>query len=107
MGHTQKALADKISKELGLPLQIGRRFLQRTLDLIADDIVYTGESKFRGLGTFSVFTYPPKETTHPITGEPIYIPKKKVAKFRSSVVIRRRLNPKRIKIKKAKKKSKR
>lgn len=105
MGHTQKALADKVSKELGLPLSIGRRFLQKVLKIIADDIVYTGESKFRGLGTFFVFTRPSQEVNHPTTGNPIYIPKKKVVEFRSSAVIRRRLNPKRIKLKKRKSKS--
>ena len=63
MGRTQKVIADTISKELELPQRVGRRFLQRVLDLVADDIVYTRRIELRGLGTFSVTIRPPVETT--------------------------------------------
>jgi integration host factor subunit beta len=95
MGHTQTSIADTVSKELELPLRVGRHFLQRVLDIICDDIVYTGEVRFRGLGSFSVKTRPPVDTTHPGTGEPIHIPKKKILHFRTSESLRKRLNPKR------------
>ena len=93
MGHTQKTIADKISKELGLPQRTGQKFLQRVIDIIADDIVFTGRSEIRGLGTFNVTEKPPVQTTHPATGNPITISQKKILHFRTSLQIRRRLNP--------------
>ena len=93
MGHTQKTIADKISKELGLPQRTGQKFLQRVIDIIADDIVFTGRSEIRGLGTFNVTEKPPVQTTHPETGNPITISQKKILHFRTSSQIRRRLNP--------------
>ena len=93
MGHTQKTIADKISKELGLPQRTGRKFLQRIIDIMADDIVFTGRSEIRGLGTFTVTEKPPVNTTHPATGNPITVPQKKILRYHSSIAIRRRLNP--------------
>lgn len=93
MGHTQKTIADIISKELKLPQRTGRKFLQRVIDIIADDIVFTGRSEIRGLGSFNVTEKPPVQTTHPETGNPITISQKKILHFRTSSQIRRRLNP--------------
>ncbi len=93
MGHTQKTMADKISEELGLPQRTGRKFLQRVIDIIADNIVFTGRSEIRGLGIFNVTEKPPVQTTHPETGNSVHIPEKKILHFRTSLQIRRRLNP--------------
>ena len=93
MGHTEKTIADTISKELGLPERTGRQFLQRVIDIISDDIVFTGRSELRGLGSFTVKTRAATNTTHPVTGKPVNIPEKKILYFRSSFAIRRRLNP--------------
>ncbi|MDQ7839232.1 MAG: HU family DNA-binding protein [Thermodesulfobacteriota bacterium] len=93
MGHTQNKLADLISKELGVPVRVTRKILQRFLDLIADDIVYTGEMKLRGFGSFYVTTRPAVHTTHPTTGAPVLIPRKKVLRLRTSSALRKRLNP--------------
>jgi DNA-binding protein HU-beta len=92
MGRTQTVLADTVSKELKVPLKFGRAFIDRFLNLVADDIVYTGEVKLRGLGTFHVTTRAPLSTTHPTTGKPVHIPRKKVVKLRTSLTIRKRLN---------------
>ena len=97
MGHTQKALADIVSKELKLQRDTGRQFLERVIDLIADDIVYTGRIELRGLGAFTVGVRPPVHTNHPATGNPVTVPSKKVVRFRTSSQIRSRLNPKRSK----------
>jgi nucleoid DNA-binding protein len=93
MGHTQNAIADLISEELELPFRQGRRFLQRVLAIIADDIVYTGKIMIRGLGAFYVTLRPPIHTTHPGTGAPVLIPQKKILRFRTSSSIKKRLNP--------------
>lgn len=94
MGRTQKVLADTISHELELPIRTGRRFLQRVLDLVADDLVYTGRSELRGLGTFAVHTRPGRLIHHPGTGQTIQVPPKKTVRFRTSKAVSRRLNPK-------------
>jgi nucleoid DNA-binding protein len=93
MGHTQNAISDIISEELEVPVRVTRKILQRFLDIIADDIVYSGELKIRGLGTFYVTLRPPIHTTHPGTGAPILIPRKRIMRFRASATIRKRLNP--------------
>jgi nucleoid DNA-binding protein len=93
MGHTQNMLADTISKELGLEKPIGRKFLQKVLETISDDIVYTGRMELNGIGTFMVIQRHSQTINHPETGQPINVPKKKILTFRSSTVIRRRLNP--------------
>jgi nucleoid DNA-binding protein len=93
MGHTQNAISDIISEELKVPVRITRKILQRFLDIIADDIVYTGKITIRGLGSFYVTLRPPIHTTHPGTGAPILIPQKKVMRFRASASIKKRLNP--------------
>lgn len=93
MGRTQQVIADTVSKELDLSQRVGRRFLQRVLDLVIDDIVYTGRIELRGLGVFVTVIRPGYTTIHPITGKPIHIPKKKIIRFRTSLSLRRRLNP--------------
>jgi len=93
MGHTQNALADKIAKELDLPRYKGRAFLDRILETIADDIVYTGRMELKGIGTFSVTGRPEQVINHPVTGQAIEVPKKKILRFRGSKAIRQRLNP--------------
>ena len=93
MGHTQNILADKIAKEMGLSKQTGRKFLQKVLKTVSDDIVYTGRMELNGIGTFSITERSGQTINHPETGQPINVPPKKILTFRSSSLIRRRLNP--------------
>jgi nucleoid DNA-binding protein len=92
MGRTQKVIADIIAKELELPQKTGRVFVQRVIDLISDDIVYTGRIELRGLGSFEVIKKPPQIIHHPSTGKPISIPAHKVVDYRASSVLKKRLN---------------
>lgn len=93
MGRTKKVIADTISKELDLPLVTGRKFLQRVLDLISDDIVYTGRIELREFGVFTTATVPAHTTTHPVTGAPVQVRERKRARFRESAKLKSRLNP--------------
>jgi len=93
MGRTKKVIADTISKELDLPLATGRQFLQRVLDLVSDDIVYTGRVELRDFGVFTTAVIPVHTTIHPSTGKPVKIPKRKLARFRASARLKKRLNP--------------
>ena len=94
MGKTKKVIADTISKELDLPLATGRQFLQRVLDLICDDIVYTGRIELRDFGVFTTAVIAAHTTTHPGTGKPVKIPRRKLVRFRASAKLKKRLNPK-------------
>lgn len=94
MGHTQNAIADIISQKHRIPVRTTRLVLQEFLDIAAEDIIFTGNLRLRGLGTFAVTTRPPVTVSHPQTGKPTYIPQKKVVQFRTSLAIKRRLNPK-------------
>jgi len=49
--------------------------------------------ELNGIGTLSVSKRPGQTINHPETGQPITVPGKKILTFRSSTVIRRRLNP--------------
>jgi nucleoid DNA-binding protein len=93
MGHTQHAISDIISKELQVPVLLARQIIQKFLDIVADDIVYTNEIKIRGLGTLYVTVRPAMETTHPVTGKPVFIPEKKTLRLKTSSSLKKRLNP--------------
>lgn len=93
MGRTQKQLADKISDELGLTIRLGRTFVQRFVELVREDLVLTGRSELRGLGTFAVYVRPARETTHPTTGQPVEIPERRSVRYRTSKDLKDALNP--------------
>ena len=93
MGRTQRQLAEAVAKELDISDRKGVRFLQRVLDLVAEDLVETGRIELRGLGTFQVHVRPERKTTHPVTGKPVVIPERRGVRYRSSVALRRDLNP--------------
>lgn len=63
------------------------------LALMAEGLVEEGRLELRGLGIFAVHVRPKRRTTHPGTGQPITIPEKKAVRYRSSVALRRLLNP--------------
>ncbi|MEI2652865.1 MAG: HU family DNA-binding protein [Microthrixaceae bacterium] len=91
MGRNQRQLADQISRELRIPVRKGQRFLQRLLELVADDLVETRRVELRGLGTFAVHHRPEKTTIHPKTHKPIKISASDTVEYRSSAALRRRL----------------
>ena len=93
MGRQINVISDQLAKELELPQRTCRHLIQRLLEEIQDDIVNTGRMEFRGLGTFAVREKPGHNTEHPGTGQPIYIPAKKIVEYRSAKALRERLNP--------------
>lgn len=93
MGRTQRQLAETVAAELGISGRKGVLFLQRVLELVAEDLVETERVELRGLGTFQVHIRPKRKTTHPVTGKPVVIPERKGVRYRSSASLRRALNP--------------
>jgi nucleoid DNA-binding protein len=92
MGRTEKQLADTLSKELKLTIATGRTFVQRLLELVREDLVQTGRSELRGLGTFAVQVRPARDSYHPKTGKPVHIPACKAVRYRTSKEIKNLLN---------------
>lgn len=93
MGRTQKQLADAIARELDIPIRAGRKFVARFIDLVAEDLVTTGRVELRGLGTFATIVRPARKTTHPKTGKRIRIGASNSVRYRTSVQLKRLLNP--------------
>lgn len=93
MGRHIHVITDQLAKELALSQRKCRLLVQRLLEEIQNDIVYTGRLEFRGLGTFALAVRPAHTTSHPSTGQPVHIPEKKTIRYRSSKVLRERLNP--------------
>lgn len=93
MGRTTKALADDLAAELALPTRTARLFVKRLLELVEADLVETGHVELRGLGTFSLSERGARRILHPRTRRPVRIPARRFVRFRSSVALRRRLNP--------------
>lgn len=91
-GRTQKKLADDLAKELGLPTRTTRLFVQRFVDLVAEDIRYTGAIQLRGLGTFATYQRDGHHVTHPQTGQSVWIPPKKTVRYRPSRSLEASLN---------------
>ncbi len=93
MGRTQKEFADALAGELNLSIRTSRAYLERFLQLVADDLVETGRVELRGMGIFQVHSLAPREIMHPGTGQTVTIPARKVVRFRTPVALRRQLNP--------------
>jgi nucleoid DNA-binding protein len=92
-GKHLRTVADEVSRDLGLPLEVGRRFLDGVLDKLTLAILGDGRIEIRGLGSFTVHRRPERRTRHPKTGAPIVIPARRAVRYRSSSLLRRRLNP--------------
>ena len=91
-GGNQKQLAEQLSKEFDLSVRQGRALVARLLELIQLDLVERGRCELRGLGTFAVFERPARETTHPVTGQPVVIPPRRGVRYRSSEKLKQLLN---------------
>ena len=91
-GGNQKQLADQLSAEFDLSIRQGRAIVSRLLELIQLDLVEKERCELRGLGTFAVFERPARETTHPVTGQPVLIPARRGVRYRSSHKLKELLN---------------
>lgn len=94
MGRSIKQLADDVARELNFHEREARRFARRFLQLVAEDLITTGHVDLRGLGSFALSTRKARKGRHPKTGKPIKIAATRFVRFRTSVTVRRRLNPK-------------
>ena len=80
---TKSDLAVKIARETGLRQQDIREIVQKTLDGIRDALVAEGRIELRDFGVFQVRTRKARKARNPRTGEPVFVPEKKVVSFRA------------------------
>jgi len=80
---TKSDLVVRISRETGFRQQDVRETVQRTLDGIIDGLVADGRIELRDFGVFAVRTRRARTARNPKTGEPVFVPEKKVVSFRA------------------------
>lgn len=91
----RRELAAAVSDKLGLPAGTVHRVLDTALALLVDQLLKTGRLEWRGLGTFTIRTYPPRQIHNPATGKTIKLPARSSVTFKPSTRIRARLKPRR------------
>ena len=80
---TKSDLVIKIAKETGFRQQDVRQVVQMTLDSITDVLTGEGRIELRDFGVFEVRTRKARNARNPKTGEPVFVPEKKVVSFRA------------------------
>jgi len=93
VARTQKQIIDAISKELEIPVRLGRTFFQEIVQQFTAELVRQGRMEMAGLGTFAVQVRPKHTTTHPTTGQQVTVPIRRTVRYRSARRLRQRLNP--------------
>lgn len=89
----RRELTTAIAGKLGVPAGTIHRVLDTALALLVDQLLRTGRLEWKGLGTFTVRTYPPRRLHNPATGKTIEIPARSSVTFKPSTQIRARLKP--------------
>jgi DNA-binding protein HU-beta len=60
---------------------------------LVHELLRRGRVEYRGLGSFTVETYPPRKIHNPATGKTIELPARKLARFKPSNSLTAKLNP--------------
>lgn len=87
----RRTLARAVSAKTGVPAKTASQILDVALDVLLDDLVKTGRLEWRGLGTFTVRTYPARRIHNPATGKVIKMPARKSVAYKPSRRVRSRL----------------
>lgn len=84
----RRIFAAQIAKKTGHPANALEAILEAAIAVLAGELAKTGRFEWRGLGTFTVRTYPPRRIHNPATGRIITLPARKSVSFRPSQKIR-------------------
>jgi integration host factor subunit beta len=90
-GLTRFELARSITDRIGGPIRQGEEILETILHSIATALSRGERVELRGFGTFYVHTRNARTGRNPMTGESVRVPVKKVAKFKVSKEIAKKL----------------
>jgi nucleoid DNA-binding protein len=85
-------LARAIADRIGVPVRQAEEILEVILHSITAALNREERVERRGFGTFYVHTRNVRNGRNPMTGESVRVPAKKVAKFRVSKEIAKKLN---------------
>lgn len=82
---TKKDIVIKIAEETGLKQVDVKQVVQRTFDIIVDNLSSGRKVELRNFGIFKVKTRKGRMGRNPRTGESVSIPDKKVVSFKSGM----------------------
>jgi nucleoid DNA-binding protein len=88
---TRYELARGIADGIGVPIRQGEEILELNLHSIAVALSRGERVELRGFGVFYVHTRNARHGRNPMTGESVRVPAKKVAKFKVSKEIAKKL----------------
>jgi nucleoid DNA-binding protein len=89
----RRELATDVADKLDLPARSIHLVLDTALALLIEELVQSGRLEWRGLGTFTVRTYPARKIHVPATGKTVTLPPRRSVNFKPSARLRARLVP--------------
>lgn len=89
----RRELAIAVADNLDLPATTIRRVLDTALALVIDQLLRAGRLEWRGLGTFTIRSYPARQIHVPATGKTVTLPARKSVTFKPGVRLRSKLRP--------------
>lgn len=89
---TKQNIADKINLKLGFSKEESKVFINSFFSIIKDKIKIGEEIKIPRLGNFTLRTKNERYGRNPKTGEEAIIKKRKVVRFKSSKLLKTKIN---------------
>ena len=87
----RRDLDNRVGEKLDLAATTVGQVLDTALELLVDELVRSSRLEWRGLGTFTVRTYPARKIHNPATGKTITLPERKSVTYKPSRNVRSRL----------------
>lgn len=88
-----RQLAARIAAKTDVPAATITVVLQAAAAALVDEVASVGRFEWRGLGTFTVRTYPGRKIHNPATGQTITLPARRSVAFKPSTRLRSKLKP--------------
>lgn len=79
---TKREIVARLSKELNLSQTTVKEAVQRTLDLITEGLVETGDVELRDFGVFQLRLQKARNARNPRTGDAVVVPERQVVRFK-------------------------
>ena len=89
---TKQDIAEKINAKLGFSKEEAKVFIDSMFSIIEDKVIIGEEVKIPKLGNFSVKEKKERFGRNPKTGEDAVIKKRKVVRFKSSKLLKIKIN---------------
>ena len=79
---TKREIAEKISKQSGIPVLVAREAVQLVFDGIIETLQEEGRIELRNFGVFEVKRRRARKARNPRTGEGVHVPARMVVAFK-------------------------